>query len=70
MKFNCTAFKKERESRLLSTTALSKMSDVSTSVIRSLESGQRIRPESLRKLISALGFTVSENPFVNCLEKN
>ncbi|MDR1085602.1 MAG: helix-turn-helix domain-containing protein [Deltaproteobacteria bacterium] len=60
MKINGEAFQKARENQLLSTIGLAKMADVSPNVIRSLEQGNNIRPESIRKIIEALGLTIED----------
>ncbi|MDR1546830.1 MAG: helix-turn-helix transcriptional regulator [Deltaproteobacteria bacterium] len=60
MIINGPAFKKARESRLLSITELGKKAEVSATVIKNLELGKARRLESIRKVIAAFELTIDE----------
>ena len=54
------AFKKAREERLLSITALAKLAGVSSKSIYRMESGGEIKLLTFRKLLLALGYSVAD----------
>jgi predicted transcriptional regulator len=60
MKVDAKAFKKVREERLLSITALAQLAGVSSKSIYRMESGGDIKLLTFRKLLLALGFTVAD----------
>ncbi|MDR0354953.1 MAG: helix-turn-helix domain-containing protein [Deltaproteobacteria bacterium] len=60
MRVNAEAFRRARENQLISVLGLAKKAEVSGKVIRNLELGKTTRLESIRKIISALGFTLEE----------
>jgi predicted transcriptional regulator len=60
MRINGKAFKSRREQLLISSYNLSKQAGVSPSVIKSIEDSGTPRPDSVRKVITALGLTLQE----------
>lgn len=60
MKVDAKAFKKAREERLLSITALAQLAGVSSKSIYRMESGGAIKLLTFRKLLLALGYTVAD----------
>jgi predicted transcriptional regulator len=60
MKVDARAFKRAREERLLSITALAQLAGVSSKSIYRMESGGDIKLLTFRKLLIALGYEVSD----------
>jgi predicted transcriptional regulator len=60
MKIDAKAFKRAREERLLSITALAQQAGVSSKSIYRMESGGDIKLLTFRKLLLALGYDVSD----------
>ncbi|MDR1872004.1 MAG: helix-turn-helix domain-containing protein [Deltaproteobacteria bacterium] len=68
IQINFKAIVKERESKLLSRTDLAKMADVSYPTLLKLENGEAVTYACLRKIIEALGFSITDNPFIKWRE--